>query len=303
VASKEYSSPYGVEGIINARSVTRHVALSSLAAFYQVTGRMSHLARPRVQFLYLHHLFPDEESPFRRLLSMLSRDHHFISYTEAVDRTLQGRIYRPYLCFSFDDGLQTCLRAARILQEFGVTGCFFICPSMVGETNQRRLKDFCREHLSLPATPLLDWDDVAALLSEGHEIGSHTMTHSVLARVSVQQLEDEIYQSRECLLERAGTAEHFAWPEGRFEHFAPAAARAVFSVGFRSCASAERGCHLTAPALRRDGLCIRRDYVAAKWPLGHVRYFLSRNSQRAEAEGSRWPEHWRAAIEGAEANL
>ena len=294
---KEYSTPYGEEGVVSARRIARHTALTSLAALYKLTGRMSFLKRNRIQFIYLHHIFEDEEAAFRQALRFLSRSHSLISYSEAVERLWRGEIDRPYVCFSFDDGLKNCLRAARILSEFGVSGCFFICPSIIGETDHRKLKEFCVRKLTLPATEMLTWDDVETLINNGHEIGSHTMSHPVLSRISQERAQHEISQSYESLTGRLGAIKHFAWPEGRFFHFNPAAARAVFDAGFQSCASAERGCHVTRTEPNPSSLCIRRDYLAARWPLSHSAYFLASNSQTASAKSNQWPEGWSERIQ------
>jgi peptidoglycan/xylan/chitin deacetylase (PgdA/CDA1 family) len=293
---KEYSTPYGAEGAMSARRVVRHLALTSLSGLYKLSGRMSLLDRNRIQFIYLHHIFEDEEDGFRRVLRYLSRNHLLISYSEAAERLWLGAIDRPYICVSFDDGLKNCLRAARIMDEFGARGCFFICPSIIGETDERKLKEFCVRKLTLPATEMLTWDDVEALLKTGHEIGSHTMSHNVLSRISAGQMRDEVAGSYECLTRRLGGVKHFAWPEGRFFHFTVDAARAVFDAGFRTCASAERGCHVAMPETR-SGLCVRRDYIAARWPLSHVAYFLAANSLSASAKCNRWPDEWSERIQ------
>jgi len=254
---------------------------------------MGALSRNRVQGVYLHHLFPEEEVGFRNLLRALSRDHCLISYSEAIGRIKGGEIDRPYVCFSFDDGLKQNLRTGQILNEFGVPGCFFICPSLVGETDGAKLKDICENRFGMPAMELLNWDDVEQLLQDGHEIGSHTLNHRVLSRLSEQQIQDEVAGSYEVLACRLGSVRHFAWPEGRFIHFSPTAARIVYEAGFDSCASAERGCHIESPT--SPIFCVRRDYLSAQWPLSHSLYFLARNSLtagRAMPESNGWPENW-----------
>lgn len=297
MAIKTYKSPYGAEAEHRARRWVRHLALSSLASVYQLSGRLSSLDRNRVQFLYLHHIFEDEEAGFRRVLQYLNRRHALIGYSEAVERVWSGEIDRPYICFSFDDGLKNCLSAARILDEFGVPGCFFICPAMVGETDSQKLREFCVRKLTLPPTELLTWDDAETLLANGHEIGSHTMSHHVLSRITSEQAQDEIASSHEVLTRRLGSVKHFAWPEGLYSCFTATAARTVFQAGFQSCASAERGCHVNKVETVRSDLCIRRDYIGAKWPLSHIAYFLMANSQFASAKSNQWPTGWPEQIQ------
>lgn len=297
---EKYDSPYGIEGITNLRTIARHLALDGLSAFYSLTGRMKSLSRPRVQFVYLHHLFPEEEEGFRNLIRALGRDHRLVSFSEAVDRVKSGRIDRPYVCFSFDDGLKQCARIGHILSEFGVSGCFFVCPSLVGETDAAKLKDICENRFGMPAMDLLDWDDIEQLLKDGHEIGSHTLTHPVLSQVSEQRIRDEVSGSYEVLVRRLGGIRHLAWPQGEFIHFNPLAARIVYEAGFDSCVSAERGCHIAPPS--SPVFCIRRDYTSARWPLSHVFYFLATNSVVAKPQGNGWPERWVEALEQSAAD-
>jgi peptidoglycan/xylan/chitin deacetylase (PgdA/CDA1 family) len=289
---RRYATQYQQVRSADLRSVLRHIALSTLDTSYRITGRMvSALNIDRVQFLYLHHVFGDEEDSFRSLLRTLSLEHRFISYSEAVDRILAGDIDGPYIAISFDDGLKNCLRAAQIMNEFGATACFFVCPSMVGETDHQKIKEFCSQKLNKPPMEFLSWDDVETLLEEGHEVGSHTMTHPNLAQLSVQQMQSEIAESFELLTKRIGNIKHFSWPFGRFFHFSPAAARTVFDTGFKSCASAERGCHVARSEKKVD-LCIRRDHTIARWPVNHVLYFMARNSRRASMRSNQWPPGW-----------
>lgn len=288
-----FTSGYGQTNPDPARDIVRYGALSFLATFYKATGMMSSgLARNRIQFLYLHYLFEEEKTAFRQLLTRLSVDHNFISYSEAVDRILTGNIDRPYIAISFDDGLKDCLSAGELMNEFGISACFFTCASMVGETDSRRINEFCAQKLYMPPTEFLSWDDLGTLLKAGHEIGSHTMTHPNLAKLSRQELQAEIAGSFEVLTKELGHLKHFAWPYGRFSEFSPDAAKMVFEAGFKSCASAERGCHVAPASNGNSSLCLRRDNTVAKWPVDHLLYLMARNSQSASAETGQWPKAW-----------
>ena len=274
-----------------ARDLARSVALSALASAAQIRGAIDRaLARPRVQFIYLHHVFVDEGSAFRRLLASLAEQHTFIGHGEAIERVRSGRIDRPYVSVSFDDGFADNLRAASMLEEFGARGCFFVCPGIVGEGDPARLEAFCATRLEFPtATPFMGWDDLERLKARGHEIGGHTMTHPNIADVPAAEARAEIEQSFGVLKTRLGDVRHFAWPRGRWSNFTREAREAVFAAGFESCASAVRGCHVVAsPGAARD-LCIRRDHVVAAWPLAHARYLLMRNSTEASAADNDWP--------------
>ena len=288
-----YSAPANNGGRFNRyRDGVRNVALSTLSFYYRAADRMSAgLRSNRVQFVGLHHVDKNEEAGFRALLRTLKINHRFISYSEAVDRVLEGRIDAPYVAFSFDDGLQSCMRAALVLEEFDVRGCFFVCPSILDETNQRKKEEFCLNQLGIAPTDLLSWKDVEILLRNGHEVGSHTMSHRMLARLTQADMQAEIEESYELLREKLGAVDHFAWPYGRFSCFNAIAARAVFKAGFRSCASLVRGCHVAA-ATESSHLCLRRDHLVANWPINHILYFIARNGLEASVKNNLWPTAW-----------
>lgn len=280
-----------------ARPLVRHLALSGLAALFKVTGRVSASAGEScVQFLALHSVFEDEEEPFRRLLRALSKEYGFVGYSTAVSKVLSGHIDGRYLAISFDDGFKNCLCAARIMAEFGISACFFLCGSMIGETEYRRIKEFCRQRLDCPPIEFLGWEDVEALVEQGHEIGSHTLNHCNLVEASGSQLQEEIAGSFELLQRRVGSVRHFAWPYGRFFHFSASAAKVAFDTGFVSCASGERGCHTNRGAIDKRMLCLRRDHLIPTWPLPHIRYFLAKSRRSAPRETELWPQGWSNTI-------
>jgi peptidoglycan/xylan/chitin deacetylase (PgdA/CDA1 family) len=271
----------------------RSAALSLLARWDQIAGGDA-LRRPRVQLIYLHHVLEDEVEPFRGLVGALARDYTFLTYSEAVDRVLDGPIDRPYLAFSFDDGLGSCVAAARVLEEFGARACFFLCPPVIGLTEPAAVRRFCQERLGLPAMALLDWGAVERLVEAGHEVGAHTLGHYRVADLEPARVVDEVHGSKEQLERRLGPVSHFAWPFGRFTDFSAVAAGAVRDAGFRSLASAERGCHVAPAGPLADQACLRRDHVIARDPPAHLRWFCSRNARRASPEDSLQPAAWSA---------
>lgn len=276
-----------------ARRLGRHAAIDLLSLVDRLPPGDEPLHEQRVQFLYLHFVMQDEEHNFRQLMETLLRHHTFISYSDAALRVKTGDIDKPYIAISFDDGLRNCLRAAGILEEYGLSACFFVCDSMADEMPDDRIHQFCSQELSIPPADFLSWADMEHLLESGHEIGNHSRWHKTLRGLGGAELEEAVHSSLVALRTRLGDdVKHFAWPRGRFSHVDPAAAAAVFRAGHASCASAERGCHLGGPPRPPQTVCIRRDHVIAAWPVRHTMHFLRRNSLRAAASGTLWPPSW-----------
>lgn len=275
-----------------ARAAFRHVALNGLSRHYQRAGK-EHvgLATQRIALPYLHAVPDREQDALRRFIEALAVNHTFISYSEAVRRVQTGQIDRPYVAFSFDDGFASNVQAARILEEFGVTGMFFVPTGFVGVPTVAEAREFfgfvrgCDE-------PAMTWGDLERMKSKGHEIGNHTCSHRILANLSEAEQYDEVASAAETLRARLGESKHFAWPYGRFLHFSEHAARAVFETGHVSCASAERGAHRIGAVADSAALCLRRDHIMTGWPLKHCTYFMARSGVSASARDNLWPGGW-----------
>ena len=256
----------------------REPVLDIVSMFQHIKGDAA-LQKNRIQFIYLHHVFNDERINLRNLLSFLSKHYAFISYSDAVKKILDNKIDKPYICISSDDGFKNNLTAATILKEYEAPACFFICPAIIEERNYEKIKRFCVEKLHIPPVEFLNWNDIDLLLNNGHEIGSHTMTHINIAAVQPNIIADELRQSYQIIKKRIGDKIHFAFPYGRYFHFTEKARELVFDTGYCSCSSAERGCHIQQDKPPQyEKLLIRRDNIVLGWKLSHIKYFLQRNA-------------------------
>ena len=262
------------------RYLLRHKTLDLLSLKNKFFRDMEYLKKPRLQFLYIHHVFKDELEKFDILLKSLSVHHEFISYSEGVEKLLKGEIDKPYIIISSDDGFKNNIDAAKILDRYGIKGCFFINPTSIGLNEFQQIKKFCNSNLNFPATEFMTWDDVESLLNSGHEIGSHTMNHIDISKHSLEQVESELSDSFQLINSKCGTVKHFAYPFGSYSFFNKAAMELVYSVGYESCASAERGCYFQqGTKINRNDLLIKRDHVVCAWDLDHIFYFLISNSK------------------------
>ena len=267
------------------RSVLRHAALDGLAWRDRLSGRTERgLLSPRVQFLYVHHTFTDELEALRRLVEDLSRTHAFIPYSEGVQRVQQGRIDRPYICLSSDDGFRNNLDGARVLHELGISACFFINPALIGLRDEAEIARLCADRFHLPPVRFLDRSEVDELVTLSHEVGSHTWEHHRMSALPQEAMIEDIQRTRDTLISWLGRADHFAFPYGRFTDLPAAGYRAALQAGHVSCATAERGCHANTGPIPADQLLIRRDHIILDWPLAHIRYFLGTNARKGGAD-------------------
>ena len=275
------------------RATARAAALSVLAAdaAHRNWSRVA-LERPRIHFVYLHSVRPNEEENFRRLLRILAETHTFVSHSAALRLMAAPQVDRPYMAFSFDDGYASNVRTAQLLDDFGAKGCFFVCTDFIGTRSLSEARQFFRAS-ELVDEAAMSWADIERLVEGGHEVGNHTRKHLNLRQLGVTELQDEIAGAGAVLEDRLGQmASHFAWPFGRFQHFSPVAAQVAHDSGVRSIASAERGAHCANVGGRASRGCIRRDHVQADWPIAHALYFLARSARNATSTSIDWPEGW-----------
>lgn len=271
------------------RSAVRNITLDGLHLIEKFKAHDA-LLKNRIQFLYIHHVFKDEVQCLRQLIEYLSENHFFISYSEALNLILNNNIDKPYICISSDDGLKNNLYAAEIFDLFGIKACFFICPGIIGEMDYDKIKKFCEERLLFPTVEFLTWNDIDYLLQKGHEIGSHTMTHINCAETPLNQVEEELNLSYEIIKQKCGICKHFAYPYGRYTDFNKALTDLVFNIGYQSCSSAERGCHVQQPiSTSKENLLIRRDNIVLDWRLSHIKYFLNRNAISVSLQQNNFP--------------
>lgn len=130
---------------------------------------------------------------------------------------------------SFDDALEDQLRyALPVLQQFGARAVFFVITGYLGRNNawNHRAYRFA-DHMA----PRDLWDLVRA----GHEIGSHSVTHQRLTKLSDSDLDDELRRSREMIAALSGAEPvAFAYPYGGFDLRIMTAVVRYYTYGFAS---------------------------------------------------------------------
>jgi len=116
--------------------------------------------------------------------------------------------------FTFDDGTVDHFDTARpILQQFGVTGLFYVPTAKLGSEG----------HMTA--------DQVGRLFTEGHTIGSHGHTHTRLDALTPSMVRSEMEMSGEAIQRITGQHPlHFAPPGGFYND---AVQRIAVELGYR----------------------------------------------------------------------
>jgi len=275
------------------RSVARDLALDFISLKERNVDFDIVFSRPRVHFLYIHHIFEDEEENFNALLEMLAKNHTFLSHSEAVEKVLSGTIDKPYISFSSDDGLKNNLKAAEILNRYGAKACFFVNPNSIGIDSVEKAAEFCRTKIDMPPVEFLNWKDLEVLIEQGHEIGAHTLNHEDVAKLSLEQFEDNLIKCKSILTSSCGPIKHFAYTYGGYSNFNKAAYELVFKTGYDSCATGVRGAHISSgKKIKKDEFLIRREHTVGAWKLSHMKHFLKKSVEEASIDNNYLPPIW-----------
>ena len=105
------------------------------------------------------------------------------------------------IILAFDDSPKSQFTLAKpILDKYGYKGSFFTVCNFVNNG----INSFGNESMS--------WQNIKTLQQQGHDIESHTMTHTALYNRSQQDLIYEIGGSKQCLFDHGINSTVFAYP-------------------------------------------------------------------------------------------
>jgi len=102
------------------------------------------------------------------------------------------------------------------------------------------------ERLRSPAPagpgPFMDWDGARALLAAGHDVGSHTVSHAILARETVAGQRAELGDARDALrTELDVPADTLAYPNGDSGDYSEQTTALAAELGYRCAVTTRAG--------------------------------------------------------------
>lgn len=172
------------------------------------------------------------------------------------------------IVLTFDDGFQNVLdHGLAILAEHGFYATQYLVAGRLGQQNDWDLP------AGEAASPLMDAVGIREWLAAGHWIGSHTLTHPWLTRISREQAREEIRASKARLEDQFGVAiEHFCYPYGDWN---PAVRDLVAEAGYRTACTTEAG--INTP--ESDRFALKR--FTARYPSRNLKSIWRRLRRRA----------------------
>ena len=169
---------------------------------------------------------------FERQLSELRRAEFNSVGMEALAGK-DGNMVKQF-ALTFDDGFASVLQhGLEPLARNDFRAIQFLVADRLGRSNEWDLPDGEVQEKLMDAAQVKEW------LAAGHEVGSHTLTHPHLTRVSPQQAREEIFASRKKLEDMFGVSvRHFCHPYGDWN----AAVRdLVMEAGYETACTTEFG--------------------------------------------------------------
>jgi peptidoglycan/xylan/chitin deacetylase (PgdA/CDA1 family) len=119
-------------------------------------------------------------------------------------KVMMMRQSTPMVTFTFDDvPASACDRGARILEQYGARGTFYVASSGCGSASAGG---------PLRATI----DQLRTIWANGHEIGCHTFSHPAVRYMSFDELDSELNQNQSALkiISSDIVVRNFAYPYG-----------------------------------------------------------------------------------------
>jgi peptidoglycan/xylan/chitin deacetylase (PgdA/CDA1 family) len=143
------------------------------------------------------------------------------------------------IALTFDDGFANVFQhGLEPLARHGYRAMVFLVPDLIGRFNDWEIQE------GEARQPLMDDAQIKEWLAAGHEIGSHTLTHAFLTRLSLQQAREEIAASKKKLEDRFGRpVRHFCYPYGDWN---PAVRDLVMAAGYETACTIEFGVNTRA---------------------------------------------------------
>ena len=143
------------------------------------------------------------------------------------------------IAITFDDGFANVFQhGLEPLARHGFRAMIFLVAELIGSSNEWEMLEGEARQSLMNDTQIKEW------LAAGHEIGSHTLTHPFLTRLSLEKAREEIAASKKKLEDRFGRpVRHFCYPYGDWN---PAVRDLVIAAGYETACTTELGVNTQA---------------------------------------------------------
>jgi peptidoglycan/xylan/chitin deacetylase (PgdA/CDA1 family) len=256
-----------------------------------VFGMLEYSLRPwkyaadELLVLCMHSTPLERRNQFEHLLDFLFKHFKPLQPNQLNDY-FDGRLKNgPYVLFTFDDGLKNNLMAAELLEIRNARAVFFVVPDFIRasdsktyyRTNIRQNIDSTVDH-ETEDFMAMDESDLKLLLSRGHSVESHTMSHLLRATNALNDIEREVVQSKQWISQTLSTQCTMFCSPIQTNFSVNAQAKRLINEEYKFHFTTFPGLHADG----RDAQLIFRRNIEVHWSLGQIKYALGK------ADLSRW---------------
>lgn len=170
----------------------------------------------------LHNIPIEQEYWLFDILRQIKNDYGFVRPYQ-VGSSCEKNSAFPSVMLTFDDGFASNRRIAEtVLEPLDIKAHFFIASGFVG-LNPEDARDYAQRNIyplrklvkTDGSTDAMSWDDVRYLAVNGHSIGAHTKSHTMLSSLNLHRKHREIVLAADDLEHRIGVpVTSFAYPFG-----------------------------------------------------------------------------------------
>lgn len=224
----------------------RHIIRDCLIYFIDCSG-LSFLYRvslrtksPLVRIVAFHDV-PDAQW-FETTIGDMAKHYHIL--TPEQFHTKEFNQKKINVLLTFDDGYQSWLDVCMpVLARYNLKGLFFINSGLLdcaGDTAKVAL--YMKERLFISPKDALTWESAQILHASGHTLGGHSVTHSNLASLAEDVLQDEIEADKKRIEEKLQIrVVDFAYPFGTKRDYTKNVIATVQQAGYLYQYSAQTG--------------------------------------------------------------
>jgi peptidoglycan/xylan/chitin deacetylase (PgdA/CDA1 family) len=151
------------------------------------------------------------------------------------------------------------------------------CVRLLNGTNAAKREQFIAElrRLSIPKDYkrlLLNWDEVREISRQGHEVGSHTLSHRPLTQLGEVDARKEIFESRTALSKKIGQeVVGFSYPRGEWNQ---TVAKFVAQAGYSYAVTTRYGRNSSSADVYRLGRRNISDFQGIRASMPKTMYYL-----------------------------
>lgn len=112
---------------------------------------------------------------------------------------------KPFLLLTFDDGIKNNLLAINILNKYNIKAFFFIIPDFINSNELDQKKSFLQNIRPIINSSIddniedftaINWEELKTITKQGHVLGSHTYSHTLINTDSLDKIKLEITESK-----------------------------------------------------------------------------------------------------------